>query len=644
MFYLLLALMFLSPKDSKWFEVSSDHFLLFTDTNEMKGRRLLTDLENRVAAFSRAFGQVPPRQYPIEVFLFKENQDFIEALPHVKPPDPNVVTVRQPVGPRGLPPGFPGGGGVPGGGGIPRDPGIPGGGGTPGGGGLPGGVGLPPGPGNPFPDRSPAEEQLSKAAYLVRGPDRIFIVARDKSPDAIVNDVGHALGHVLFERYAIWRPFWLAEGAAEYLRKIGRGAETKPIAEDDVFSASDMFTIVPSATYKDDDPPTPFRTEAYRLTRLLLEDKPELLRQYIGDLHKESDTTPKFPVEADAIESSLKAYVETPLSPTGTAPAVKSVEADTAKLAIHRGDLLLASERAPDAGRWYNADSKDARAARAILTKFSRPGVEAERALDRTSRELPDNGLVQYHFGSMTVEDKKEIQSQAAALERAVQLVPLMGRAFAELARVDALNGQPEKSLPLIAKALELEPEYADHFYEIRADVDLALGKPRDALHDVNLAADLPHADHSVLEGYTVKVAAIRRRIDLLRRDADQRDLDQIEKEVRDKVAEVEPPPKPTPPPAPVPEGNITYEIETRAPIEVVDATYPDYPEPLRAKHATGTIALRVDIGPDGKVRTASIAASQIPDLNNAATDAVKKWVFKPGNRSIRLVLKFSLQ
>jgi len=219
-----------------------------------------------------------------------------------------------------------------------------------------------------------------------------------------------------------------------------------------------------------------------------------------------------------------------------------------------------------------------------------------------------------------------------------------MGRAFAELARVDALNGQPEKSLALIAKALELEPEYADHFYEIRADVDLALGKPRDALNDVNLAADLPHSDRSVLEGYTVKVAAIRRRIDLLRRDADQRDLDQIEKEVRGKVAEVEPPPKPAPPPVAVPEGNISYEIETRAPIEVVDATYPEYPESLRAKHATGTIALRVDIGPDGKVRTAAIAASQIPDLNNATTDAVKKWVFKPGNRSIRLVLKFSMQ
>src|SRR5438270_894348 len=46
-------------KDAKWFEVSSDHFLLFTDTTEMKGRRLLSDFEQRVAAFSQAFGTMP---------------------------------------------------------------------------------------------------------------------------------------------------------------------------------------------------------------------------------------------------------------------------------------------------------------------------------------------------------------------------------------------------------------------------------------------------------------------------------------------------------------------------------------------------------------------------------------------------------
>src|SRR5207249_8652529 len=88
---ILLALLFLfvqSPplpaKDAKWFEVSSEHFLLFTDTNEAKGRRLLSDFENRLTAFSQAFGKVPARQFPIEIFLFNNEQDFIEALPHAQ--------------------------------------------------------------------------------------------------------------------------------------------------------------------------------------------------------------------------------------------------------------------------------------------------------------------------------------------------------------------------------------------------------------------------------------------------------------------------------------------------------------------------------------------------------------------------------
>src|SRR5207247_1929243 len=190
-------------------ELSSEHFLLFTNTTEAKGRRLLSDFENRILAFSQAFGKFPPRQFPIEVFLFNNEQDYIEALPRVQ-----------------------------------------------------------------------GAERLDKAAYLLRGPDRIFIVARDKSPDDIANDVGHALGHILFERYGTWRPFWLAEGAAEYVRKIGRSADTKGIPDDDRFTAADLVTIVPSANYNDNDPSTPFRTESYRFVRLLLDQKPDVLRQY----------------------------------------------------------------------------------------------------------------------------------------------------------------------------------------------------------------------------------------------------------------------------------------------------------------------------------------------------------------------------
>src|SRR5262249_45663305 len=223
-FLFALVFMFaLSPrmraKDTKWFEVSSDHFLLFTDTTEMKGRRMVSDFEDRIAAFSQAFGKLPPRQFPIEVFLFKEEQDFIEAIPHIKNSQPAQATQTVTTTTRGGILGLPGG--------IPGIPGIPGSGGRGG-----------PATTTSSPRVDHGDDQLRKSAYLLRGPDRIFIVAKDKSPDDIANDVGHALGHVLFERYAMWRPFWLAEGAAEYVRKIGRGPDTKPIAEKEGFSAA----------------------------------------------------------------------------------------------------------------------------------------------------------------------------------------------------------------------------------------------------------------------------------------------------------------------------------------------------------------------------------------------------------------------
>jgi len=516
---------------------------------------------------------VPARQFPIEIFLFNNEQDFIEALPHAQ-----------------------------------------------------------------------GEEQLKKAAYLLGGPDRTFIVAKDKSPDDIANDAGHALGHVLFERYVLWRPFWLAEGAAEYVRKAGRSADTKAVSEQEGFSAGDVVTIVPSATYNDNDPGGAFRTESYRLLRILLDEKPDLIRQYLQSLRMESEHAPVNDIDAQAMDSRLKSYVETPLKMPPVTAAVKSSEADMARLAIHRGDLLLATERQADASRWYTADSKDARAARAIITRFSRPAAEATRVLDRSARELPENGLVQYHFGAMELQDKKDIHAQALALERAVQLLPLLGRAYGELARVYALDGQPEKSLPAIGKALDLEPEFADRFYQIRAEVEVTLGQSDRAFRDINIAADLPHSGRSAAEHYSVWISVIQRKIEYARREIDQRKLDEIRQEVRAEAERREPPPQPSAPPPPVPEGRISYSIESRAPLEVLDAVYPDYPEALRKKGAAGDITLRVDIGPDGTVKTAAVAASQIPDLNNAALEAMKKWSFKPGNRSIRVVLTFALQ
>jgi TonB family protein len=376
-----------------------------------------------------------------------------------------------------------------------------------------------------------------------------------------------------------------------------------------------------------------------------LEQKPDVLRQYMQTLRGESEKLPKMPLDADAIESQFKSYTETPLKPATSTASIKTSEADPGKLAIHHGDLLLATNRQSEAAKYYNADSKEARAARAISTQLSRPGPEVVRVLERTARELPDNGLVQYHFGALEIEDKKDIQAQVAALERAVQLMPLLGRAYAELARVYALNGQGEKGLALVAKALELEPEYADHFYEVRADVRVALGQRSEALRDINIASDLPHADRTTaIEHFNLRIMTVRKRIEAARREADYRDLEALRNETRAEAERREPPPKPAPPPPPVPAGLISYEIETRAPIEVVDAVYPDYSEDLRRKGTAGNITVQVDVGPDGKVRAATIASSQLPDLNKAALDAVKKWVFKPGNRNVRVVLKFALQ
>ncbi|HYR90743.1 MAG TPA: TonB family protein [Terriglobia bacterium] len=570
---LVLSQLQLAAKDAKWFELSSEHFLLFTDVGEVKGRKLLVDFESRVSAFSQVFGKVPPRQFPIEVFLFNNEPDYLETLPRIQNP-----------------------------------------------------------------------ETRTRSAYLLHGPDRLFIVAKDKSPDDIANDVAHALGHALFERYVLWRPFWLAEGAAEYVRKVGRAADAKKISEEEGFSVADLVTIVPSGTYDDSETGSAFRAQSYLLLRILLDEHPDVLKQYMQSLRTESENIPRIPIDADAMDARLKAYVETPLKAPPTAPAIKSAEADAGRLNIHRGDVLVATGRGSEAGRLYNADSKDARVARAIVARFSRPPLEAVRLLDRVARESPDNGLVQYHFGAMQIQEKKDIQAQVVALERAVQLLPLMGRAYAELSRVYALNGQAERALPMIARALDLEPEFGDQFYAIRADVRLALGELQPAFRDVNQASALPHSDRSSVERYMLKVWEIRKKIENARRETDDRDLVQIRKEVAEKAALLEPPPKPAPPPPPVPTGSISYQIEARAAIEVLEAIYPDYPESLRKKGAAGNIALRVDVGPDGKVKTAAVASSQLPDMDAATLNAVKKWSFKPGNRSIRIIVTYSLQ
>ncbi len=571
--FVLLLVCTVSAEGQSWIQVSSDHFLLFTDTTEIKGRRLATDLENRVAAFSQVFGTVPERQFPIEVFLFNKETDFLQTLPRPKP-----------------------------------------------------------------------EERQDKAAYLLRGPDRIFIVAKDKSADDILDDVGHSLGHVLFERYVMWRPFWLAEGAAEYFRKVGAKVDGKTFAEKELFPVSDLVSIVPSSTYEDSKPEGAFRTLSYRLVRILAAENPRGLREYVVALGKETSGMPKFFLETGPLEPLLKSYAESVLRPPAATPAIKAIEAPPYNLAIHYGDLLLAAGHTSDAARYYNGDTKESRAARAILTKFSAGGLEGARVLARAVREVPDNGLLQYHFGSLSTAKKEDLDAQAAALERCIQVLPRFGRAYAELARVYALTGAADKSPPLLARALELEPEYADHIYEIRADVNIALQRFDAAFSDIQIAEALPHFEKSQNEHFSLSVMSVRKRIEGARRELEDRSVQRLRRQVDAEVARREPPPAPKAAPAAIPPGRISYQIEARAPIEVMDSIFPDYPEELRRSGVGGSITLQVVVGPDGSPKTVTVATSTLPRLNAATIDAVKKWLFKPGSRTIKLIIDYALQ
>src|SRR2546430_11294905 len=78
--FILLQGLTVSAKEPVWLELSSEHFVLFTETDQTKAQRVLTDLETRASAFAQAFGKIPTRQFPIEIFIFNTDQDFLDAF------------------------------------------------------------------------------------------------------------------------------------------------------------------------------------------------------------------------------------------------------------------------------------------------------------------------------------------------------------------------------------------------------------------------------------------------------------------------------------------------------------------------------------------------------------------------------------
>jgi TonB family protein len=578
----VLLLAFSAPAraaEPVWVQVSSPNFTVFTDTTELKGRRLLEDFEGRLAALKSVLGNIPNRQFPVEILLFSKKEDL-----------------------------------------------------------------------NPYlPTRTSSEEVIElKSAYLVRGADRIFIVARDKAPEDIADDVGHALGHIYFERLGLWRPFWMAEGAAEYFRKVGRSPDTKRISEKDGFTVADLLDIVPSKDYKDDEKPTVFRAQAHRLFRLLASENNAAFREYVSALKTIDGKGAKPKVDVPALQARFDVYTETRIAPGDGMISIK-VLSPAVNAGVERGDALVAMKRTSEAGEWYSADTREARISRAILSRYSRGSNEAIRTLDRASREFPDSGLVAFHLGSIVTKAPADIEIQVHALERAAELLPLLGRVRGQLARVYTLAGNGQEALMQIDRAIELEPEYADEFYEIRADALLTLARYADANKAAQMAAALPHLDAT--QDYKFKASEMERRVEQTRREAEGRQLQRIEAEVRAQVAEREPPPPPKPPPPPERVGSIQYTMQSTRQTSIVSAPLPTYARALIQKGSAGEITLQVTVGPDGKVTQVSIAQSQLPEMNADTIDAVKRWTFTPANAGrgpigfdAKIVVRFTVQ
>ena len=541
--------------------MTSPDFVLFTDTTEAKGRRLLEDLEGRLAAIRAALGEIPERQFPIEVFLFSRKEEFLEVAP------------------------------------VPTGPDAP--------------------------------RETDKSAHLWRGPDRVFVVARDKAPADIAEDVGHALGHVFFERLVLWRPFWLAEGTAEYFRKVGRNPDNRRIAEKDGYPVADILEIIPRKEYDDDAGLTPFKTQSHRLLRIVLAQEGAAFRTFLKALGPGAEEEAKLGVDVRTLQSRFDSYSET-LIPPGPVPTDIKVSAmGPGEIAIHRGDLFVAARKTSEAATWYKGDTPDARAARAILARVSRGVGESIGVLARAASELPSAGLVHFHLGSIETKTAADIERQERALERAVELLPRLGRARAQLARVQTLLGKNNEALAQIDRALVLEPEFGDEFFMIRAEALLALHQFGEARRAAEIAAALPHLDKTV--DYDFKGSELARRAEETRRDIEGKQLERIRAEVGAIVARREPTPAPPPPPPAVPmrSGRIEYSVQSNRQISIVDAPLPTYADSLVQRGTSGGMTVRATIGPDGKVTQTSIVESKLPEMNVATLASVRKWTFK---------------
>ncbi|HEU4394313.1 MAG TPA: energy transducer TonB, partial [Planctomycetota bacterium] len=73
-------------------------------------------------------------------------------------------------------------------------------------------------------------------------------------------------------------------------------------------------------------------------------------------------------------------------------------------------------------------------------------------------------------------------------------------------------------------------------------------------------------------------------------------------------------------------EGEFVYYEDEPVPVTAPQPAYPDF---AREAGITGKVVLHVLVGKDGRVKNVKVMRS-VKGLDQAALDAIKKWVFKP--------------
>lgn len=95
----------------------------------------------------------------------------------------------------------------------------------------------------------------------------------------------------------------------------------------------------------------------------------------------------------------------------------------------------------------------------------------------------------------------------------------------------------------------------------------------------------------------------------------------------RPRIIERAPAPMSAPPPQPSENAQATAATD---PIPL-SSPAPRYPPSALRRRETGTVRVRVDVGPDGvPTATSVVESSQSRDLDRAAVDAVRRWRFRP--------------